>query len=78
MPSHDLRLTAGMQEDTIAANEYELLVKAPRAAAPPPLPSDELSRWVPEAAWAALQPLTQLPVFAGLVSLVCGAHAFMR
>jgi len=43
--------------------EYEALCKGTRNLTPPPI-TDELSRWVNETQWSALQPLTQLPVRA--------------
>ena len=53
-------LTA-MQEQQISAEEYDALCKGMRVTTPPPI-TDDLSRWMNETQWAALQPLTQLPV----------------
>ena len=49
------------QEQRIGVEEYEALCKGTRNLTPPPI-TDELSRWVNETQWSALQPLTQLPV----------------
>ncbi len=51
------------QEQRIGVEEYEALCKGTRNLTPPPI-TDELSRWVNETQWSALQPLTQLPVGA--------------
>ena len=53
-------LTA-VQEQQISAEEYDALCKGMRVTTPPPI-TDDLSRWMNETQWAALQPLTQLPV----------------
>ena len=50
-----------LQEQQIGAEEYEALCKGIRNLTPPPI-TDELSRWVNETQWSALQPLTQIPV----------------
>ena len=50
-----------LQEQQIGAEEYEALCKGTRNLTPPPI-TDELSRWVNETQWSALQPLTQIPV----------------
>ena len=50
-----------MQEQQISAEEYDALCKGMRVTTPPPI-TDDLSRWMNETQWAALQPLTQLPV----------------
>ena len=50
-----------LQEQQIGAEEYEALCKGIRNFTPPPI-TDELSRWVNETQWSALQPLTQIPV----------------
>ena len=50
-----------MQEQQIGAEEYEALCKGIRNLTPPSI-TDELSRWVNETQWSALQPLTQIPV----------------
>lgn len=57
-------VSAIVQEQQIGAEEYEALCKGTRNPAPPPI-TDELSRWVNETQWSALQPLTQLPVSVG-------------
>lgn len=50
-----------LQEQQIGVEEYEALCKGIRNLTPPPI-TDELSRWVNETQWSALQPLTQIPV----------------
>ena len=50
-----------LQEQQIGAEEYDALCKGIRNLTPPPI-TDELSRWVNETQWSALQPLTQIPV----------------
>ena len=50
-----------LQEQRIGVEEYEALCKGTRNLTPPPI-TDELSRWVNETQWSALQPLTQLQV----------------
>ena len=50
-----------VQEQQISAEEYDALCKGMRVTTPPPI-TDDLSRWMNETQWAALQPLTQLPV----------------
>ena len=55
-----------LQEQQIGVEEYEALCKGTRNLTPPPI-TDELSRWVNETQWSALQPLTQLPVSTKLL-----------
>ena len=57
----DLSSALFAQEQRIGVEEYEALCKGTRNLTPPPI-TDELSRWVNETQWSALQPLTQLPV----------------
>ena len=57
----DLSSPLFAQEQRIGVEEYEALCKGTRNLTPPPI-TDELSRWVNETQWSALQPLTQLPV----------------
>lgn len=59
----DLSSPLVAQEQRIGVEEYEALCKGTRNLTPPPI-TDELSRWVNETQWSALQPLTQLPVRA--------------
>ncbi len=59
----DLSSPLFAQEQRIGVEEYEALCKGTRNLTPPPI-TDELSRWVNETQWSALQPLTQLPVRA--------------
>lgn len=59
----DLSSALFAQEQRIGVEEYEALCKGTRNLTPPPI-TDELSRWVNETQWSALQPLTQLPVRA--------------
>eukprot|EP00891_Asterochloris_glomerata_P001316 jgi/Astpho2/1316/Aster-06188 len=54
-----------LKEQQISAEEYDALCKGMRVTTPPPI-TDDLSRWMNETQWAALQPLTQLPAFATL------------
>lgn len=49
----------------IDPSEYEALVKAMRNPSPPPI-TDDLSRWMSEGQWSALEVLTTLPCFAHL------------
>ena len=49
----------------IDASEYEALCKAMRNPNPPPI-TDDLSRWMTESQWSALDVLTTLPSFTQL------------
>eukprot|EP00983_Pelagomonas_calceolata_P100995 1158640-Pelagomonas_calceolata.AAC.9 len=49
----------------IDASEYEALCKAMRNPNPPPI-TDDLSRWMSESQWSALDVLTTLPSFTNL------------
>ncbi|DBA86689.1 TPA: Dynein alpha chain, flagellar outer arm [Trebouxia sp. C0004] len=54
-----------LKEQRIGVEEYEALCKGTRNLTPPSI-TDELSRWVNETQWSALQPLTQLPAYGTL------------
>lgn len=66
-----------LQEQRIGVEEYEALCKGTRNLTPPPI-TDELSRWVNETQWSALQPLTQLQVSIAVFHLLHGANACMK
>ncbi len=52
----------------IDSTEYEALCKGLRNPAPPPI-TDDLSRWMAENQWAALDVLTTMPAFASLAKV---------
>uniref|UniRef100_A0A061RCW1 Flagellar alpha dynein n=1 Tax=Tetraselmis sp. GSL018 TaxID=582737 RepID=A0A061RCW1_9CHLO len=54
-----------LRSNEIDAQEYDTLCKGIKTPNPPPI-TDDLSRWMNEAQWSALTPLTALPVFASL------------
>ncbi|KAK9817742.1 hypothetical protein WJX72_001478 [[Myrmecia] bisecta] len=54
-----------VKEKAISADEYEALCKGMKNPSPPSI-TDDLSRWMSEGQWAALQPLTTLPGFGNL------------
>jgi hypothetical protein len=49
------------QEGQIKAEDFDALCKSIRATSLPQI-TDDLSRWMTEAQWAALTPLQSLPV----------------
>ncbi|GBF93145.1 dynein alpha flagellar outer arm [Raphidocelis subcapitata] len=62
-----LTFTIGLRSGAIDAAEYDALCKGARSPAPPPI-TDELSRWMGEGQWAAVDGLATsgLPGFASL------------
>lgn len=54
-----------MPTQAVDSSEYEALCRGMRNPAPPPI-TDDLSRWMNESQWAALDVLASLPVFAHL------------
>ena len=54
-----------LRSDEIDEAEYDALCKGIKNPNAPPI-TDDLSRWMSEAQWSALNPLTSLPVFASL------------
>lgn len=60
--THTLTLSPFQAVDS---SEYEAMCKGLRSPNPPPI-TDDLSRWLNEAQWAALDVLTTLPAFANL------------
>jgi dynein heavy chain len=63
-PPHIQLLTVGCSQ-AIDSSEYEALCKGLRNPTPPPI-TDDLSRWMSEGQWAALDVLTTMPAFASL------------
>ncbi|KIY98975.1 dynein heavy chain, partial [Monoraphidium neglectum] len=62
-----LTFNIGLRNGTIDAAEYEALCKGARSTSPPPI-TDELSRWMTEGQWAAVDALATsgVPGFASL------------
>lgn len=54
-----------LRSGEIEREEYDALCKGMKNPNPPPI-TDDLSRWVSEAQWSALNPLTALATFASL------------
>ncbi len=54
-----------VRAQAIDTSEYEAMCKGLKNPTPPPI-TDDLSRWMNEAQWAALDVLTTLPAFTNL------------
>ena len=60
-----LTFTIQLRSGPIDTAEYDALCKGARSSAPPPI-TDDLSRWMSESQWAAVDALACIPGFAAL------------